>query len=124
MFQIWLGIGEVIEVGEPKTVGEAGNQVLQFKFLTYDTYNDVRTDTIHQITVWGKNVTSFITNHKAGDVLEVRGLVKTQSWIDNKTAERRYRTYVQATGLKKVDLGGLKMLLFKTDGEEQMLPFN
>ena len=117
MLNMWVGIGEVTEVSEPKTVGDSGNQVLQFKFLTYDMWNGVRTDTTHQITVWGKNVTTFLTNFKAGDYLEIRGQIKTQSWIDKNNGERRYRTYVQANGIKGCDFSGIMLKQLDTNKE-------
>lgn len=122
MFQIWIGIGEVVEVGQPKMVGESNNQVLQFKLLTYDTYNDIRTDTMHHITIWGKNVPTFLTSYSVGDIIEVRGHVKTKSWIGN-DGERRYRTYVQANSLKKLDLSGLNLKELVDSNKENELPF-
>jgi single-strand DNA-binding protein len=86
-----------------------GTAVANFTLATNDRYKDKdgnwqeRTEW-HNITCWARLAEIASEYLKKGRAVYVEGSLRTHSWDDKQTGQKRYQTYVNATDL--VLLGG------------------
>lgn len=59
----------------------------------------------HNVTAWKKNAENCAKYLKKGDSLFVEGKIKTRSWEDKNTKEKRYATYIEMREMSFVDNG-------------------
>jgi len=59
----------------------------------------------HNITAWKKNAENCAKYLKKGDSLFVEGKIKTRSWEDKNTKEKKYATYIEMREMSFVDNG-------------------
>ena len=84
-----------------------GNQVGNVSVATDEGYFDKNQQwqdatEWHRITVFGRAVQK-LSKVRKGDVLMVEGKIKTDSWDDAQTGQKRYSTYIMAQRIKIVD---------------------
>jgi single-strand DNA-binding protein len=86
-----------------------GTAVCKFSVATADRYKDKdgnwqdRTDW-HDITCWARLAEIAAEYLKKGRAVYIEGSLRTDSWDDKQTGQKRYKTYVNASDL--VLLGG------------------
>lgn len=59
----------------------------------------------HNVTAWKKNAENCAKYLKKGDSLFVEGKIKTRSWEDKNTKEKKYATYIEMREMSFVDNG-------------------
>jgi len=84
-----------------------GNQVGNVSVATDEGYFDKNQQwqdatEWHRVTVFGRAVQK-LSKVRKGDVLMVEGKIKTDSWDDAQTGQKRYSTYIMAQRIKIVD---------------------
>ena len=115
------GLNKVILVGnlgkDPEIVNfNNGGKVAKFTLATSESYKDKEGNRVdktewHNISVFGKTV-DFVEQYiKKGNTVLVEGKLKTSSWEDKKSGEKKYMTEVSTNivtsiGSKSANAGG------------------
>ena len=88
-----------------------GTTVAKFTIATDDKYTDragekqERTEW-HNITAWGKLAEICGQYLKKGKLVYIEGAIRTESWEDKETKQKRYRTEIVANGMQMLDRKG------------------
>jgi single-strand DNA-binding protein len=88
-----------------------GTSVVKFTVATDEKFTDrngekqERTEW-HNITVWGKLAEICGQYLKKGKLVYLEGSLRTDSWDDKETGQKRYRTEVVANQMKMLDRRG------------------
>ena len=110
------GVNKVILVGnlgkDPEVKHTAGGTaVAKFTLATSERYKDKngewqeRTDW-HNITCWGRTAEVAAEYLKKGRNVYVEGSLRTDSWEDKQTGQKRYQTYVNVNDMVLLGGGG------------------
>ena len=88
---------------------QGGTAVAKFTLATNDRYKDKDNnwqDRVewHNITCWGRTAEIAAEYLKKGRPVYVKGSLRTDSWDDKTSGQKRYQTYINASDL--VLLGG------------------
>jgi single-strand DNA-binding protein len=100
------GYNRVIVVGnlgaDPELrMTQGGQAVLKLRLATSETYldrNKVRQERTewHSVIVWGRRAEALARLLSKGSKIFVEGSVRTTSWEDQETGQKKYRTEVNA----------------------------
>ena len=88
-----------------------GAAVANFNMATTDTWTDKdgnkqeRTEW-HNITAWGKLGEICGQYLRKGKLVYIEGAIRTESWEDKETKQKRYRTEIVANGMQMLDRKG------------------
>ena len=88
-----------------------GTSVAKFSLATDDRYTDKngekqeRTEW-HNITAWGKLAEICGQYLKKGKLIYIEGKIRTDSWDDKETGQKRYRTEIVADTMQMLDRKG------------------
>jgi single-strand DNA-binding protein len=88
-----------------------GTTVTKFTIATDDRYTDrdgnkqERTEW-HNITAWGKLGEICGQYLRKGKLVYIEGAIRTESWEDKETKQKRYRTDIVANGMQMLDRKG------------------
>ncbi|HXK19952.1 MAG TPA: single-stranded DNA-binding protein [Polyangiaceae bacterium] len=85
-------------------VTQGGQSVLKLRLATSETYldkNRVRQERTewHSVTVWGKRAEALSRFLAKGSRIFVEGNLRTSSWDDQTSGEKRYRTEISALNI-------------------------
>lgn len=89
----------------------SGTSVAKFSIATDDRYTDKngekqeRTEW-HNITAWGKLAEICGQYLKKGKLVYIEGKIRTDSWDDKETGQKRYRTEIVADTMQMLDRKG------------------
>jgi len=89
----------------------SGTSVAKFSIATDDRYTDKsgekqeRTEW-HNITAWGKLAEICGQYLKKGKLVYIEGSIRTDSWDDKETGQKRYRTEIVANAMQMLDRKG------------------
>ena len=89
----------------------SGTSVAKFSLATDDRYTDKngekqeRTEW-HNITAWGKLAEICGQYLKKGKLVYIEGKIRTDSWDDKETGQKRYRTEIVADTMQMLDRKG------------------
>jgi len=88
-----------------------GTSVAKFSLATDDRYTDKngekqeRTEW-HNITAWGKLAEICGQYLRKGKLVYIEGSIRTDSWDDKETGQKRYRTEIHANTMQMLDRKG------------------
>ena len=88
-----------------------GNNVAKFTIATDERYTDKngekqeRTEW-HNITAWGKLAEICGQYLRKGKLVYIEGSIRTDSWDDKESGQKRYRTEIVANTMKMLDRKG------------------
>ena len=88
-----------------------GNNVAKFSLATDDRYTDKsgekqeRTEW-HNIVAWGKLAEICGQYLKKGKLIYIEGSIRTDSWDDKETGQKKYRTEIWANQMQMLDRKG------------------
>jgi len=88
-----------------------GTSVAKFSLATDDRYTDKsgekqeRTEW-HNITAWGKLAEICGQYLRKGKLVYIEGSIRTDSWDDKETGQKRYRTEIHANAMQMLDRKG------------------
>jgi single-strand DNA-binding protein len=88
-----------------------GNNVAKFSLATDDRYTDKsgekqeRTEW-HNIVAWGKLAEICGQYLKKGKLIYIEGSIRTDSWDDKETGQKKYRTEIIANQMQMLDRKG------------------
>ena len=89
----------------------SGTSVAKFSLATDDRYTDKagekqeRTEW-HNIVAWGKLAEICGQYLRKGKLVYIEGKIRTDSWEDKETKQKRYRTEIIADGMQMLDRKG------------------
>ena len=88
-----------------------GTSVAKFTLATDDRYTDRSGEKVertewHNITAWGKLAEICGQYLKKGKLVYIEGAIRTESWEDKETKQKRYRTEIVANGMQMLDRKG------------------
>ena len=89
----------------------SGTTVAKFSLATDDRYTDKngekqeRTEW-HNIVAWGKLAEICGQYLKKGKLIYIEGAIRTDSWDDKETGQKRYRTDIVANQMQMLDRKG------------------
>src|SRR5262249_49927106 len=89
----------------------SGTSVAKFSLATDDRYTDKngekqeRTEW-HNITAWGKLAEICGQYLRKGKLVYIEGSIRTDSWDDKETGQKRYRTEIHANAMQMLDRKG------------------
>lgn len=98
MFQQTILIGRVCKVKPGATAG--GTSACQFVVVTSKSVKDSQTgdfkefNEFHRCISYGKAADHVSENYQPGDVLKLEGELRSRSWDDSRTQEKRYATEI------------------------------
>lgn len=96
MFQQTILIGRVCKVKPGATAG--GTSACQYVVVTNKSVKDSATgdfkeyDEFHRCISYGKAADHVSEKYQPGDLLKLEGELRTRSWDDGRTGEKRYAT--------------------------------
>lgn len=90
-------IGEISDDPMERTVG-AGSKVASLSIVT----RMGKSTTYHKCTAWDE-LANVASTMRKGDLVELLGYLKNESWVDKKTGEKKYATKVVALRLASVN---------------------
>ncbi len=99
---------------------QGGTAVAKFTLATNDRYKDKDNnwqDRVewHNITCWGRTAEIAAEYLKKGRTVYVKGSLRTDSWYDKQTGQKRYITYVNVSDLILLGSGNVKSEGVATD---------
>src|SRR5207244_4482326 len=114
--RIMASVNKVILVGrlgkDPEIRSTpGGTSVAKFSIATDDRYTDKngekqeRTEW-HNIVAWGKLAEICGQYLRKGKLIYIEGSIRTDSWDDKETGQKRYRTEIIANQMQKLDRRG------------------
>lgn len=117
----WTGVGNLAAEGELR-VTQGGTAVLNFRIGCNESYldrNNERQERCEWVscTLWGRRGEALAKILKKGDRVLVEGSLRTDSYEDKKTGEKRYSTKINVSNV--ILLGGGKK---SDDAGEQRAP--
>jgi len=89
----------------------SGTSVVHFTMATDEKFTDrngekqERTEW-HNITAWGKLAEICGQYLRKGKLIYIEGSIRTDSWDDKQTGQKRYKTEVEANTMKMLDRRG------------------
>ncbi len=98
-------IGNLTRDPEVKTVGQNNDKVVNFGLATNKKWRDKNGNQqerveFHNIEAWGKTAEVIEQYVKKGNKLYVEGELYTQSWDDQETGNKRYKTIIRAFAIE------------------------